>query len=365
MIFENNVGESLSVTNHGAWEVGVAGIRSNAQNVPKTIDVDGIPTPIYGYVVGAHGSTVVGGPVRPPNPLGKPNKTTFDGSSTLDTRSGTLSYGGNEAEFLSGPQNGAWRFIASYNGSTHRTGITPEYSSAPEVGDVFQFELSTGDWFDVALLDGDPRYVSPSPLRDTQNPATNSLNGGIIVKFLSGVLAGDQRILDDNYEILLGNADISQAGDNLFKFHFDDNDLEVDNGASQPGGAVLSGVHNPLGPNVGSNQTLDIAGSFPRPPRDGDLFLLSASISGQGPGAFRVDGALIWDGQGIETNSFDVHDLGFEHKVSLESRQPPGDELPFQWDLMSNDNSDRIRSFFDVLPNLSTVPPVTYKDFLP
>jgi hypothetical protein len=32
---------------------------------------------------------------------------------------------------------------------------------------------------------------------------------------------------------------------------------------------------------------------------------------------------------------------------------------------MTNDNSDRIRSFFDVLPNLSTVPPVTYKDFLP
>jgi len=366
MIFENNVGDSLSVTNHGAWYTGEDGIRSNAQNVPLSVDAGGVPTPIYGYVVGAHGSTVMGGPVKPPNPNGKPNKTTFDGSSTLDTRSGTLSYGGNEAEFLSGPQNGAWRFIASYNGSTHRTGITPDYSSAPEVGDVFQFELSTSDWFDVALVAGDPRYVDPIPLRDGDNPATNSLNGGLIIKFVSGVLAGESMTLEDNYAIDLGNAPDDQAGDNLFKFHFDVANLPVDNGTTQPGGVVKSGVHNPLGTNVTSNQTLDIAGAFPRPPQDGDLFLLSASIPGQGPSAFRVDGALISGvNDSIETNSFDVHDLGFEHKVSLETRQPPGDELPFQWDLMTNDNSDRIRSFFDVLPNLSTVPPVTYKDFLP
>jgi hypothetical protein len=51
--------------------------------------------------------------------------------------------------------------------------------------------------------------------------------------------------------------------------------------------------------------------------------------------------------------------------VSLETGGDPQDELPFQWNLMDNDNSDRIRSVFDVLPNLSTVPPVTYKDFLP
>ena len=172
-------------------------------------------------------------------------------------------------------------------------------------------------------------------------------------------------LLAANYAIDFGNAPDSQAGNNLFKFHFDENDAPVDNGPGQPDGAVRSGVHNRLGVGVGSNQTLDIAGSFPRPPRDGDLFLLTASVPGQGPSAFRVDGALIWGDFGIETNSFDVHDLGFEHKVSLETRQPPGDELPFQWDLMTNDNSDRIRSFFDVLPNLSTVPPVTYKDFLP
>jgi hypothetical protein len=375
MIFEDNVGESLSVTNHGAWYTGEDGIRVNAQNLPVSIDVGGITTPIYGYVVGSHHSTVVGGPTKPPDPDGKPTTTTFDGDHNLDHRSGPLSYGGNEVEFLSGPQDDVWKFITSYNGgpagstrndlSYHRTGITPAYSSAPAVGNVFQFELSTTEWFDVALLDGDPRFVTPSPLRGGLNPATNALNGGLIIKFVTGILEGESATLEDNYAIDLGNAPDSQAGDNLFKFHFDVNDLPVDNGPSQPGGVVKSGVNNPLGRDVPSNQTLDIVNPFPRPPRDGDLFLLSASSPGQGPSAFRVDGALIWDNQGIETNSFDVHDLGFEHKVSLESLQPPGDELPFQWGLMSNENSDRIRSFFDVLPNLSTVPPVTYKDFLP
>ncbi|HCK51855.1 MAG TPA: hypothetical protein DIC23_01480, partial [Planctomycetaceae bacterium] len=362
MIFENNIGESLSVTNHGAWYEGEDEIRSNAQNLPLQIDAGGVPTPIYGYVVGAHGSTVTGGPVGV-SP-GQPNQTTFDGGSNLDTRSGTASYGGNENEFLSGVQAGTWRFITAYNGSSKRTSISPEHSSATSRGDSFQFELSTSDWFDVALLDADPRFQTPNPLRGGANPATNSMNGGLIVKFLTGPLAGSAELLIDNFEVDNGNADDGQAGENLFKFHFDANDNPVDNGNSQPGGPVLSGVHNPLDTGVGSNQTLNTT-NLPRPPRDGDLFLLSATVAGQGNSAFRVEGAMISNELGTETNTFDVHDLGFEHKVSLEMGGDPQDELPFQWNLMDNTNSGRIRSFFDVLPDLSTELPVTYKDFLP
>ena len=109
---------------------------------------------------------------------------------------------------------------------------------------------------------------------------------------------------------------------------------------------------------------MEMANSLPRPPRDGDLFLLSAIIPGKGSSAFRVSGATIADGTGTETNSFTVHDLGFEHKVSLETGLPVGDELPFEWGLMEEPTTSRVRSFFDVLPDLSPAPQ-TYKDFLP
>jgi len=359
MIFENNDGESLSVTNYGAWYDGANAIRANAQRLPRQISLGGLVTPMYGYIVGVHPSTVTGGPLTGNNP----STTTFDGASDLDTRSSI--YNGNELEFTGGVNSGEWRFITSYNGGTKRISVSPAYATAPSRGDAFQIELSEDDWFDVALLDADPRFdPSASVLRN--GPATDLMQGqGVIIKFLDGILDGSVGTINNNYQLVDGRADATQAGNNTFKFHFDTNDNPVDTGVGQPGGPVVSGLNSPLSVGTPSNQTLNMGVALPRPPRDGDLFLLSAIISGQGETVFRVRGAEIFGGLGTETNAFDVHDLGFEHKVSLETGLPVGDELPFEWGLMEDTNSDRIRSLFPTLPNLSTVPPVTYKDFLP
>ena len=361
MIFENNLGESLSVTNHGAWYPGPDGIRANGQNLPLDQDLGGFPTPLYGYIVGVHSSSVSGGPSD-----GNATSSVFDGNLDLETRSSI--YNGHEVEFIGGNQTGEWRFVSAYSASAsqRRVSVNPALPGAPAIGDSFQIELSTEDWFDVALLDADPREdLNAQVIR--HGPATDAMTGlGAFVKFLDGPLDGAIATVAENYQMIDG---VSLPGEdaNVSEFHWDQaSGIKWDDAPGQPGGAVVSGENNDfIGIGVGSNQTFVMENTLTRPPRDGDLFLLSAVLPGQGTSAFRVSGATIHGGAGVETNNFDVHNLGFEHKVSLETTLPSDDEKPFQWDLLNNTNSSRIRSFFDVLPDLSTNPPVTYKDFLP
>ena len=368
LIFENNVGESLSVTNHGAWYPGPDNIRANAQRLPQELDVGGFPTPVYGYVVGVHTSTLTGGPLSG----GNPSQSTFDGDHDLEHR--TSIYNGHEIEFTAGPNAEIWRFISSYNGSNHRISVNPSFPSVPELGDAFQIELSRPDWFDVALLTGDPREdPNATPLRN--GPATDVLlDRGVLIKFLSGPLDDYIAVVERNFELDNGRSlgDFAPENENPSLFHFMADGTPADLRDQQALGRVLSGINSlpdsdeaglPFG--TGSNQTIQMLNSLPRPPRDGDLFLLSALVPGLGETSFRVRGAMISGGEGTETNAFNVHDLGFDDKVSLETGLPIGDELPFEWGLMEDTTSDRIRSFFPTLPNLSTVPPVTYKDFLP
>ncbi|MFP6766914.1 MAG: right-handed parallel beta-helix repeat-containing protein, partial [Planctomycetaceae bacterium] len=268
MIFENNLGESLSVTNHGAWYPGPDDIRANGQNLPLNQDLGGFETPVYGYVVGVHTSTVEGGPLSGD----KPSVTGFDGDGDLDWRSGI--YIDHEVEFTSGGLNGEWRFITAYNANNERITVSPAYPNAPAIGDSFQVELSTQDWFDVALVDHDPRdYLNTSVLRD--GPATDVMNGvGVFIKILDGPMDGYIRTIATNYQMIDGRA-IAGEDTNPSEFHWDPNQVDLNGG--QPGGPVWSGVHNDngtVGIGVGSNQTFELVVSLPDPPRDGDLFLL-------------------------------------------------------------------------------------------
>ena len=63
-----------------------------------------------------------------------------------------------------------------------------------------------------------------------------------------------------------------------------------------------------------------------------------------------------------DTNVFTSKNLGFDDAVSLESGNPQGDELPFEWGSLPNANRDRILNIFSPLAPLSSAPP-TFKDF--
>ena len=386
MIFKDNEGDSLDVTNFGAY---YDTPRNNAQRTSVLIPLPGGLTEIFGRVVGVHTSTIVGGPITDnsgtiPIPNAIPTASAFDGDddadvtvSPLDDRSNI--YNGNEFVFLNGPNANEARDVLSYSGlGLNRFTVNPDMPSAPDLGNVFDVELSQETVFDVVLLEGDPRDDPNAPPLTT-NLVTGDLAGlGLTIRFIDEVDFNDDGTddaLDDqqqpardqsttivnNFELVNGQ---SSDANNPNKFHVDQTTgAFVDNVSTIPGtgrGPVASDAGGKLDGTT-SNQTLQVAPALNDAPRDENLFVITAVLAGAGDPTFRVAGAAVANGPdgtaGTETNSFSNANLGFTDKVSLETGGDPTDELPFEWGELPTDNELRILDFFQPLTPLPPAPP--------
>ncbi len=386
MIFRDNVGDSLDVTNFGAF---FGTPRQNAQRTSVLVPLPGGLTEIFGRVVGVHTTTVVGGPITDnsgtvPIPNAIPTASAFDGDdgadatvSPLDDRSNI--YNGNELVFLNGPNADESRDVLTYSGlGLNRFTVDTDLPSAPDLGNVFGVQLSQETVFDVVLLEGDPRN-DPNAQPLANNLATGDLAGlGLTIRFIDETdFNGDgtDDALDDQMQpardqsttiqnnFQLVNGQTSDAN-NPNKFHVDQTTgAFVDNVSSVPGtgrGPVASDAGGKLDGTT-SNQTLVVAPALNDAPRDENLFVITAVQAGAGDPTFRVAGAAVADGPGatagVETNLFSNANLGFTDKVSLESGLPLGDELPLEWGLLPDANEQRILGFFTPLTPLPPAPP--------
>jgi hypothetical protein len=420
MIFENNSGDSLDVTNFGAF-FGAAGNRQNGQRLAGSTPLPGLPPtvtlPIFGRVVGVHNTTITAYVDSSAAPGLQPSPTTFQVADLDDvvfpnqTQLDDLAniYANHELEFRGSgvspilppdltvnitnstgllPSGGVPAF------QDQRLTLNPAPTTLPNLGDPVQIELSTRTFFDVALFQPgvDPRDPNAVPLTFTQlqqlgltsnvlSPA--NAQGNIDVRFLDEFdysRDGSDDAFDDQLQptagltarlvnnwILDGGQSPALQG-NPSPFHERNNQI-VDADNNNPGfggGPVASKSAQFLNANQTSNTTLQVQ-ALPTAPRDGNLFVLTNVRAGAGESAFRVSGATVAAqasmGINVNTNQFTSKNLGFDDAVSLGSQNPNSSESPFEWGALPNANRDRIQQqFFPTRAPLGAAPQ-SYKDF--
>ncbi len=383
MIFEQNAGDAIDVTNFGAHFFQP---RANGQRLASQLNIPGLTLPLFGRVVGVHLGNVEDLPSTPDDDASASSFFAFDAfdplSTPLDDRAAV--YDGLEIVMTAAPDtDGDDSFVATYSGLPlgNRFGLQTPLLSAPANGDPFRVELSQTTVFDVVLFgDGqDPRTdLSSTPRRGAANFATGTfLAQGAILRFIDeeGVddlqqPVRDQQVeINNNFEDVFGHA-VDTTNPNIFHV---ESGVIIDTISPTPRtgeGAVasnsrLAGMPGTLTGKT-SNQTLEVLPGLTRAPRDGNLFVITAISAGTGPSAFRVAGATVAAqaqlGINVDTNAFTHNNLGFDDAVSLESGLPQGDELPFEWGTLPDANRTRILEIFSPLTPLPAAPP-TFKDF--
>lgn len=384
MIFENNTGDSLDVTNFGAFYG--SGPLTNAQRVASVSTLpDGTPILFYGRVVGVEGSNVTGG-----------NKGTFSGFDIADIAGSNLDdrasiFNNQLLVFNPGTANSnVTETIQRYTGLPGGTRITTNTAlpNDPAVNDGFQIELSQRNIFDVVLLDSDPRAnPNAAPLTAASNLATGTFGQLIPPAFTPASIifidedavsnsvepvVNQRGVIANNWQLNNGQWTIVANTVNPNKFH-EQAGASVDRIGPLPGqgrGPVASGsfdpnlrpVDNQLTPGTTSNQTIQLVNNLSVAPRDNELFVITGVNSGTGSSSFRVSGAQVPGNLGQDTNSFKIENLGFKDKVSLSTGAAAGGELPFEWGQLPNQNVQGVLDFFTPLAPLAP-PPETFDSF--
>ena len=412
MMFENNAGDSLDVTNFGAF-FGTAGNRQNGQRLAGSQPLNlpaGVTLPIFGRVVGVHTDQVNGTGRLTVFNARDTNDNNLNGQSRLDDLADI--YLGHELEFRAyGPGSvilppDVTTIVQSNSGllgnNTQDITVNPALSAAPTDGTFFQIELSTPTIFDVALFSPgtDPR-ISPASLpMDFMEMMTRGLttgvlnqNGNIQVRFIDEFdFSGDgtddafdnqlQPVIGQTVPVvnnwildrgqvplvpLVAGQPTSQGNPSVFH---ERTGVIVDRDNPNPGtgGGPVASRARQLPTNQTSNTTIRVQqGLGPGIPRDGNLFVLTNERAGAGASAFRLSGAItaqqVLLGIGVDTNRFTSNNLGFDDAVSLESGNVQGDERPFEWGVLPTSNRDRIN--VDFFPTVNPLPaaPASYRDF--
>jgi hypothetical protein len=277
-------------------------------------------------------------------------------------------------------------FVGSYSGLPNNLfSLNQSLLAAPSNNDPFRVELSSPQIFDVILFSGgDPQNDNTAaPLRGRFNLNTNVFAGAnALLVFIDELGVSDpqqpvrteQATIANNFAVNFGQAQ-TLANPNPFHVQtgaFRDRPPAGTNTPQDGEGPVaanseLPGLTGLFVQDKTSNQTLVLpAGGLTRAPRDGNLFVITGTEFGTGPSAFRVAGASVAAqaemGINVDTNAFTHKNLGFDDAVSLESGNPQGDELPFEWGVLPDANRDRILNIFPTLTPLPAAPP-TFKDF--
>lgn len=373
-IFKQNSGDSLDVTNFGAFFA--AAPRLNGQRLAGQITIPGVTLPIFGRIVGIHSSTVLADDPSDGDTIADATVSSFSIQDDADTLLSSLVddlatiYNGNLIRFTGGSNAGEIRMVTTYSGlGSSRITLNTPLPNNP-IGDSFQLELSRPTIFDVVLLSGDPRTGTTTPI--TTNPATGALTNAI-VRFIDDPnlpnseepLIGQQTTVAGNFLLTNGRTAVTT---NPSEFHVQNGVIiDAENaGTGTGGGAVASDAGLPLDRTT-SNQTLQVPANLSEAPRDENLFVITNVQPGQGNSAFRVSGATTATQAeagdfSAETNSFISGNLGFDDAVSLESGAPTGDELPFEWDALPTDNETRINAILAPLSPLSVPSFQTFRD---
>ncbi|WP_166830026.1 inverse autotransporter beta domain-containing protein [Thalassoroseus pseudoceratinae] len=405
LLFENNRGDALDVTNFGAF-YGAGGSRENAQRLAGAANSGSLFQPILGRVVGVHRGAVFDFDPNDTNP----STTQFDvldeldpGANTpIDDRTGGI-YDGLLVEF--GVNQLSSATAAGYASSTivdkgNLTDIDPNtpgpqrgsrFTVAPAFGTpqtgAFQIQLSRPDVFDVVYID--PATGNPLTAAQVAGLAGTGTLGGqnLVVRFLDEIDYngdGTDNAFDDTLQPtaainaaptlvnnwLLNNGQVPANPTpadlaNPNRFHVDGTNVVDNIGIGVRAGETAvasSGEQLPTGTTA--QNTLQVAGSAVAP-RDGNLFIITQAF-GSGPSSFRVSGAQTGPNIGVETNQFTTGNLGFDDAVSLESGgASTTNELPFEWDELPTDNRQRILDIFESynrgpLPN---APIETFRDW--
>lgn len=379
LLFQNNTGDSLDVTNYGASYNGAN--RTNAQRASGVVQLPGGVTEIYGRVIGQEGSSINGGP-NPGGPNGTPSRSTFYVSDLLDPNNSFLDdraqiYVGQNLVFSNGIEGGP---VDIYSGTTLlalNLGLPTSISlknplaAAPALGDAFQIELSQRTIFDAVFFSVDPRQnPNAAPLTSAQTTGlfgTNTLNVGARINFLDDPLIttpepdiNQQTTLLNNWALVNGQVGgLANGLTNPNKFHVQGG-AAVDNIATTQGagrGPIFS-------PNlqVTSTQTLQVAAGLAAAPRDGNLFVITGVQTGTGSSTLRVNGAKTVGGGGTDTNNFRTHADSFQERISLATNAAQTTELPFEWGQLPDQNVSGVLSFFTPLAQLAP-PPATFDSF--
>ena len=375
MIFQNNTGDSLDVTNFGASYNGAT--RTNAQRASGVVQLPGGVTEIYGRVVGVQGSSINGGPNN-----GAPTRSTFFVSDLLDPNNSFLDdraqiYVGQTLEFTNGIDAGP---INQYSGTSALSltlglptsiSLNNPLATAPSLGDAFQIQLSQRTIFDAVFFSVDPRQnVNAAPLNSAQTQAlfpTNSLNVGARINFLDDPnittpepVINQQTTLTNNWALTNGQVgNLAGALTNPNKFHVQGG-VAVDNVAANPG-AGEGPVFSPT-LQVTSTQTLQVASGLAAAPRDGNLFVITGVQAGTGASTLRVNGAKVAGGAGVDTNNFRTRADSFQERISLAANATQTTELPFEWGQLPDQNVTGVLNFFTPLTPLAP-PPTTFDSF--
>lgn len=373
LIFQNNTGDSLDVTNFGAFDGQQP--RISAQRAARLIQLPGGLTEIYGRVIGTQGTGVIGGPAPGATPAGNPTNTTFDVEDQFDTAAGSPLddlqgiYNQHELVFASGLNTGESRIISSNTGlpfpnQDQRIGLVTSLPVAPFSGDQFQIQLSTPTLFDAVIYNADPRTnPNATPLLA---PSNSFVGLGANMRFISETgttaetVANQQTTIVNNWRLNNGQTPGGVVQGNPSPFH-ERNNAVRDNVTNQPGkgeGPVASNAGNQI---TTSNQTFQVAtNTLTAAPRDQNLFVISAIQSGLGASTLRVSGAQISGGVGQDTNNFAIQKLGFKDKVSMANGN--ANELPFEWGQLPDQNVQGVLGFFTPLAPLAP-PPATFDSF--
>ncbi len=388
MIFEHNSGDSLDVTNFGAFFD--QNPQRNGQNLSTQLNIPGVTLPIFGRVVGIHNSRVTDDPATG---IDDATRTSFFASDSADPPGTPLDdraavYDLREVVFTTAADTDAnASIVSSYSGLAGGSFFalnTPV--PTPVNNQPFRVELSINTLFDAVLFDADPRSnPSAAILRGTSNIPTGAfLNGRASLVFIdetpdpfSGLPTDPQQPVRTEQAVVINNfADDfgrAQATNNPNIFHVAQGNFvdRVSNVAKTGRGPISSNSDLPgligLQPDQKtSNQTIQLQPGLSRAPRDGNLFVITSVSFGQGPSAFRVSGATVAAqaqlGINVDTNRFTSKNLGFDDAVSLESGNPQLDERPFEWGVLPTANRTRVLNFFPGLSPLGAAPQ-SYRDF--
>ncbi len=380
MIFEHNAGDSLDVTNFGAFFD--QNPQRNGQRLAGLVNIPGVALPLFGRVAGVHNGSVLDDPATG---LDDATANSFFARDQADPTDSPLDdrtniYNQREIVMTVAPDTDTdSAFVGAYSGlPANLFSLNQSLPAAPSNNDPFRVELSSSLIFDVILFTGgDPQFdTNAAPRRANTNLQSNVLAGAFLV-FIDelGVpdaqqpVRSEQATIANNFALDFG---VSLVAGNTSQFHIGgaDNVSNVPQAGQGPvaSNSELPGLTGLFVQDKTSNQTLVLpAGGLSRAPRDGNLFVITTTEFGRGPSAFRVAGATVAAqaelGINVDTNAFTHNNLGFDDAVSLDSTIVPQlIELPFEWDVLPDDNRTRIQNIFSPLSPLPAAPP-TFKDF--